>query len=105
MGRRSRGDFKFQFTPPREGRLIDIDTYFCLYIFQFTPPREGRRNEGVFPGVPDDFNSRPRVRGDLVEKVLLPKDQRFQFTPPREGRQFQGNNWDVLFIISIHAPA
>ena len=73
----------FQFTPPREGRLFHAVLDLVNHLFQFTPPREGRQplRQGR-RSQPPNFNSRPRVRGDLSVR-----------------------NISTEAIISIHAPA
>ena len=52
-----------------------------------------------------NFNSRPRVRGDLRKLLLLYREYRFQFSPPREGRQDPKKAQKIALTISILAPA
>ena len=54
----------FQFTPLREGRLVEIVKECAEYEFQFTPLREGRQ-------------------GRMLRMLQCFE---FQFTPLREGR-------------------
>ena len=73
----------FQFTPLREGRQFTYDALNAFSVFQFTPLREGRHqvleqgHQGTY------FNSRPCVRGDVLQ----------------QWGQYKGHD------ISIHAPA
>ena len=57
---------KFQFTPLREGRLQPELLHPRRVVFQFTPLREGRHRSGERGNKPDNFNSRPSARGDLM---------------------------------------
>ena len=68
---------EFQFTPLREGRLIEVQRASSLCsAFQFTPLREGRRG-----------TARRR-----------PPPATFQFTPLREGRRNQSVDMRMKFI-------
>ena len=60
----SSGDYTFQSTPLREGRLRCYRTDDYDKVFQSTPLREGRHKCNEWLDAADSFNPRPSVRGD-----------------------------------------
>ena len=117
-------EYRFQFTPLREGRRQCSTSMMLFAEFQFTPLREGR----LFPNSricqKSYFNSRPSARGDAAAESILRvvrisihapprgatacslprlRQHRFQFTPLREGRPSRPASFSPC-IISIHAP-
>ena len=101
-------DYRFQFTPLREGRRRRSRWKSSGRQFQFTPLREGRRDQRRLAVPEKHFNSRPSARGDHqptsrpapsaisihapprgATRCPAPRKRtaRFQFTPLREGRR------------------
>ena len=97
-------NFRFQFTPLREGRLIQrtLARLFCRN-FNSRPSARGDSAASSSPITSFYFNSRPSARGDSSAH-LLPSSSRFQFTPLREGRHRQHGQSIYHGSISIHAP-
>ena len=54
----------FQSTPPRGGRRLAANTFYCVRLFQSTPPRGGRPGRGGSVPEQRGFNPRPREGGD-----------------------------------------
>ena len=99
---------KFQFTPLREGRLLNPAEIEPMRISIHAPPRGATATAGV-PSAPDPisihapprgatclhdagnalvyFNSRPSARGDGAGATATYQRDVFQFTPLREGRR------------------
>ncbi len=79
--------FKFQSTPPREGRRDNPCVRCWSRRFQSTPPREGRPDSMTSDSILPCFNPRPHARGDRSMFSWALSVTWFQSTPPREGRQ------------------
>ena len=60
---------------------------------------------GVLEHQQRDFNSRPRVGGDVTYAATSAIGYQFQFTPPRGGRPETAGSRGLVEAISIHAPA
>ena len=77
-------DYKFQFTPLREGRPgITLACKPHALVFQFTPLREGRRCRRTGDRGGRHFNSRPSARGDGSWRRFNPPDDISIHAPPR----------------------
>ena len=119
-------DYKFQFTPLREGRPgITLACKPHALVFQFTPLREGRPSVGLsapsgvyfnsrpsargdhgssfLPVKPIDFNSRPSARGDQHGGADRPTQHHFNSRPSARGDDAAGRAIEAADI-SIHAP-
>ena len=77
----------FNSRPSARGDASNLVLKHHNFRFQFTPLREGRL-QGIGTHRKDcDFNSRPSARGDLrAEQARIRAQKLFQFTPLREGR-------------------
>ena len=76
----------FQFTPPRRGRPIGRRGRAGCGRFQFTPPRRGRRIDVWYRSLNHhNFNSRPRVGGDLCRSGVADQQHRYFNSRPRVG--------------------
>ena len=71
--------------------------------FQFTPLREGRHLDLESKAYRVHFNSRPSARGDMNGLPGVYPPGIFQFTPLREGRRAYPTTC-ARVMISIHAP-
>ena len=99
----------FQFTPPRGGRLqlgfsagtftfisihapawgatVNLVRHVLFYMISIHAPAWGATRRAAVHGPRGtDFNSRPRVGGDISPLVSPASFRTFQFTPPRGGR-------------------
>ena len=80
-------EFKFQFTPLREGRRFLSRSLQLPATFQFTPLREGRPvSHGAVRRV-HPISIHAPARGATSPRYSAWQRQLFQFTPLREGRQ------------------
>ena len=96
---------KFQFTPPRGGRLSSISVGLALGIFQFTPPRGGRPKTWLPVEKPKNFNSRPRVGGDAARNHFDRSPDAISIHAPAWGATHGCEAIHTHIAISIHAPA
>ncbi len=93
-----------QFTPLREGRLLDfLHRRVSVDISIHAPPRGATRGIG-------DINTTCNIsihappRGATRSRASASSSFRFQFTPLREGRQGRHGDGARRHDISIHAP-
>ena len=78
---------------------------YSTTLFQFTPPRGGRRQQDLPVFVSSNFNSRPRVGGD-VESIVQAQQELDDFNSrPRVGGDAAPGAPPGPVGISIHAPA
>ena len=115
----------FQFTPLREGRLLDWEPSASPVNISIHAPPRGATPTGMSCLPAQNFNSRPSARGDFSSggffsftdiSIHAPprgatRDYQFreaaktfQFTPLREGRRLRNQRLTVPPRISIHAP-
>ena len=95
----------FQFTPLREGRLINNSTFETINEFQFTPLREGRPWCQAHGQGEEHISIHAPPRGATdVTSGDMPGSVVFQFTPLREGRRLARLPPRRDTSISIHAP-
>ena len=76
----------FNSRPSARGDKSHAPSLCAVWQFQFTPLREGRLVEICGNGTVPHFNSRPSARGDDCRNAKLDAEK-FQFTPLREGRR------------------
>ncbi len=72
--------------------------------FQFTPPHEGRRQPVAPLARREGFNSRPRTRGDLPNRVT-PSQAAVSIHAPARGATCRSGGPTSRWPVSIHAPA
>ena len=94
----------FQFTPPRGGRLFSFLIFSSGSLFQFTPPRGGRPKLQTYCIWLSNFNSRPRVGGDVLKRSIKMKFF-ISIHAPAWGATFPCIVDVTENLISIHAPA
>ena len=96
---------RFQFTPLREGRRMQVVTFQRQRErFQFTPLREGRRFVDAQKAADKVFQFTPLREGRPVGGFIFCTALLFQFTPLREGRPSMSMLVMRCIVISIHAP-
>ena len=120
------GLFLFQFTPLREGLLVEHDTFMCCEDFNSRPCGRGFRHRNHIwivyyisihapaggasfirenPDLFDGFQFTPLREGLRYNNQNNTKGAIFQFTPLREGLLNALADSDDTTLISIHAPA
>ena len=72
--------------------------------FQFTPPRRGRLWVYYIYRSREHFNSRPREGGDTALAQNEAKTEKFQFTPPRRGRPGWKATWKNVKSFQFTPP-
>ena len=103
--RTRRDDDTFQFTPLREGRQRSMSSGRCHRPFQFTPLREGRLRPQRRPGGHDYFNSRPSARGDKNGCNFPPRSCISIHAPPRGATKHSSTRKMCMFDFNSRPSA
>ena len=79
--------YRFQLTPPRGGRRLVPGFHTAVNDFNSRPRVGGDLSRLAGQSGCCYFNSRPRVGGDVPDYLTLRQRAQFQLTPPRGGRR------------------
>ena len=91
--------------PARGATCFQPDPLARCRSFNPRPCTRGDADTPQYPAKGSGFNPRPCTRGDPGAQVPGHYQVQFQSTPLHEGRPYSFRRFQVLLIVSIHAPA